>query len=210
MANKTSRLGRVSALAVVFLLTAYTVVTIMGFRSLASPDDPIGDPWFTLMELLIVLILPFMVMSFAALHAQAPPEKRGAATAALVFMVMNAGLSSGVHFVIMTVSRRIAAAEFPWFDLFFAFKWPSAAYALDILAWDLFYALAMLFGSALFGGSRFGRALRVMMLISGLLSLAGLAGVLLGSMQVRNIGIIGYTLAALPVFALLGMNPGES
>ncbi len=210
MACRAGMTGRAAAWVSAFLLTVYTVTTILGFLSLSSPDEPMGDPWFTLMELLIVLILPFMVVSMVSLYAGAPRERKGRALAALVFMVLTAGISSSVHFVILTVSRRIGAADFPWFDLFFSFKWPSVVYALDILAWDLFFALSMLFGAAVFGKGRLERAARLLMIISGLLSLAGLAGVLLGNMQVRNIGILGYTVAAIAAFVLMGAVSGRT
>ena len=89
--------------------------------------------------------------------------------------------------------------------MLFSFEWPSMAYALDILAWDWFFALSMVFGAQAFTTGRLQTAARILMLISGGLSLAGLIGVPLESMAVRNIGIIGYTVVAIPAFLLMGM-----
>jgi hypothetical protein len=66
------------------------------------------------------------------------------------------------------------------------------AYALDILAWDVFFALSVLFVAPVFVGNRLATGIRVLMVISGTLSLAGLSGVLEGNMQLRDIGILGY------------------
>jgi hypothetical protein len=69
---------------------------------------------------------------------------------------------------------------------------PSVVYALDILAWDLFFGLSMLFASRVFLKGRLERILAILMIMSGVLSLAGLAGVYLSDMGIRNIGIVGY------------------
>jgi hypothetical protein len=124
---------------------------------------------------------------------------------ALIFMIIMACITSSVHFVILTVSKQIEIAGFGDASLLFSFKWPSVAYTLDILAWDWFFALSMLFASIVFSGSRLEITLRTLMIISGILSLVGLIGVPLANMQVRNIGIIGYAVVSLFIFPLLGI-----
>jgi hypothetical protein len=84
------------------------------------------------------------------------------------------------------------------------------AYALDILAWDWFFALSMLFAAPVFKAGRLEKTVRILMVVSGSLSLAGLIGVPLADMQVRNIGIIGYGVVAPIVFLLLGIVFGRT
>lgn len=48
------------------------------------------------------------------------------------------------------------------------------------------------------------------MLLSGILSLLGLIAIPLDDMQIRIIGIVGYTVVAIPVFVLLGVLLGRS
>ena len=84
------------------------------------------------------------------------------------------------------------------------------AYTLDILAWDWFFALAMLFAAPVFKEGRLEKTVRLLMIVSGVLSLAGLIGVPLADMQVRNIGIIGYAVVAPVVFLLLGVVFGHT
>ena len=83
-----------------------------------------------------------------------------------------------------------------------SFNWPSVAYALDILAWDVFFALSMLSAAPVFYGSRLTASIRVSMAASGVLALAGLSGVVVGDMRLRNIGIVGYA-GVFPVTALM-------
>jgi hypothetical protein len=203
-------LGRVAAWITSCLLVVYAVTTIFGFLSLQSPQDPIGDPFFSLMELLIILIAPLLVMSMVAVHAYAPPEAKPYSLTALIFMILLAGITSSVHFAVLTVSRQIEAAGFPWAPSFFSFTWPSVVYTIDILAWDWFFALSMLFAAPVFRRGRLERTVRMLMIVSGLLSLAGLIGVPLADMQIRNIGILGYAVVAIFVFLLLGIVFGRA
>jgi len=199
------RMGSVAAVAVSFLLIAYLVTLILGFLSLASPLDPISDPYFSILELLIVVIAPLMVIVMIAVHAYASPDARMYSLTALAWMILLAGITCSVHFVILTVSRQIAAAGFQWYSLFFSFEWPSVVYTLDILAWDVFFALSMLFAAPVFSTGRLEKTVRILMLVSGVLSLAGLIGVPLADMSIRNIGIIGYAVVSILVFLLLGI-----
>ena len=66
------RLGIFSAAATVILLVAYAVTLAMGLVSLESPQQPIGDPMFTILEVLIISMMPAMVALMVAVHAWAP------------------------------------------------------------------------------------------------------------------------------------------
>ena len=79
----------------------------------------------------------------------------------------------------------------------------SVVYALDILAWDIFFPLSVLFAAPVFGGSRLALWIRALLILSGGLALAGLSGVVAGDMQLRNIGIVGYVPVFIIVAALL-------
>ena len=60
----------------------------------------------------------------------------------------------------------------------------------------------MLAAAPIFSGSRLARSIRVLLIISGTLSLSGLSGVFLDESNLRSIGIVGYA-AVFPVVALL-------
>ena len=198
--STTARLlGIFSAVSAVVLEVAYAVTLAAGFLSLKSPQQPIGDPMFSILEVLIIVLMPMMVALMVAVHAWAPPHAKTLTLIAVVFMALLAGVTCSLHFVILTLSRQAAFAGQPWLPLFLSFKWPSVAYALDIVGWDFFFPLSMLFAAPAFGGSRLAMSIRVLMIASGVLALAGLIGVVNGDMQVRNIGIIGY----LPVFLVV-------
>ncbi len=199
------RLGIFSAVSVVILEAAYAVTLTIGFLSLKSQQQPIGDPMFSILEVLIIVMMPVMVALMVAVHAWAPSHTKTLSLTAVFFMALLAGVTCSVHFVILTLSRQAAFAALPWLPLVLSFKWPSVVYALDILGWDFFFALSMLFAAQVFGGSRLAMSIRVLMTTSGVLSLAGLSGVVTGDMQLRNIGIAGYLGVFLVVACLLAV-----
>ena len=197
------RLGMFSAAAAAVLLVAYAATLAVGLALLESPDDPIRDPMFTILEVLIIVMMPAMVALMVAVHAWAPRSIKALSLTSVIFMGLLAGLTCSLHFVVLTLSRHPAFAEQSWLPLFMSFKWPSVVYSLDILGWDFFFALSMLFAAPAFNGSRLAVWVRGTMIASGMLALAGLFGVVLGDMQVRNIGILGYVGVFLVVCVLL-------
>jgi hypothetical protein len=198
------RLGIGSASLVAALLLAYAITLAAGFASLESRDEPIGDPYFTLLELLILLMMPAVVVLMVAVHSWAPARRKALSLAAAIFMAIAAALTCAVHFAILTLSRQAEFAAHESLPLLLSFEWPSLAYAIDILAWDVFFALSMLCSAVVFTGSRLALSIRTAMLLSGLLALAGLSGVIAGDMALRNIGIAGYVGVFFIVVLLLG------
>jgi hypothetical protein len=62
------RLGIASAVGAVVLGLAYAATLTVGFMSLKSPQQPIGDPMFSLLEVLIIVMMPTMVALMVAVH----------------------------------------------------------------------------------------------------------------------------------------------
>lgn len=173
--------------------------------SLSSPLDPIGNPYFTIMEILIILIAPLLVICMAAIYLNSKPKDKIYSLISLIFMIILAVITSCVHFIVLTISRQMESLGLANSDLFFSFSWPSVVYTLDILAWDWFFALSMIFAAVTFYENRFEKTIRLIMILSGVFSLAGLIGIPFANMAIRNIGIIGYTIIAAVAFLMIGM-----
>lgn len=186
------RIGVLAGNAVALLCIAYAVVLGIGLLTLPSPDSPIRDPWFTLMELLILVLAPTMVAFTVGLHAWSPAQRKSCAQLGVVFMSMCALVTCCVHFAVLTLSRQPDFQTGHWQTLVFAFRWPSVVYTLDVLAWDAFFPLAALCAALAIQGSGLAGLARRLLYASAALALVGLAGVPLGNMNVRNIGIVGY------------------
>ncbi len=186
------RLGVLSGCAVALTSLGYAVVLTIGLATLPSPDVQIQDPWFTLMELLILALAPAMVAWSVALHARVSAERKPLALASVAFMSLAAVVTCAVHFAVLTLSRDSAFADQDWARRLFSFEWPSVAYALDILAWDFLFPLAALFAAGALEGDDRAVVVRRLLIVSAALAFVGLAGVPIDNLQVRNIGILGY------------------
>ena len=199
------RLGMAAAVATFACQLVYAITLTVGLLSLGDSSEAIGEPLFSVLETLILLMTPAMVCLMVAVRAWAPPGSRIWAAVAVVFMAMLTGVTCCVHFLILVLGRQPGFTDLPWFPLFLSFQWPSVAYVLDILAWDVFFPLSMLFAAPVFSGSRLAVSVRWLMILSGSLAFAGLAGVVTNDMNLRNIGITGYVGVFMLVVVLLGL-----
>jgi len=203
--QQNAALGRIVSWTVSSIITIYLVTLILGFISLKSPDEPIGNPYFYILEILIIMLAPMMVFSLVIVHKSTPEKLKIYSLTALIFISIMACITCCLHFIVLTLSQKEAFLSHDWSSLVFSFSWPSLAYVIDILAWDFFFALSMLFLSATFRKNGLEKVIRILLIMSGFLSFIGLLGVPMNNMQVRNIGIVGYTLFAIVIFFLFGI-----
>ncbi len=209
MNDSCHKFGRVTCLMVFLLGIFYVIITAIGLFSLESPQDTIGNPYFTIMEILSILIALLMAISLAAVHHYAPPVDKFFSLIAVILMFVTTAITSCVHFVILSVSHHMEEEQLAKYSFLFSFNWPSVVYALDVLAWDLFFALSVLFAAKVFSKNKFEKKISLLLVICGILSLIGLIGVPLQNMQIRNIGIIGYAIIAPVAFFLIGKTLGR-
>ena len=78
----------------------------------------------------------------------------------------------------------------------------GAAYALELLAWDLFLGLSLLFAAPVFKGGKLEDAVRTGLNVGGTLCIAGILGPATGEMRLQFIAIVGYA-GVLPTVSLL-------
>jgi hypothetical protein len=181
-----------SAIALFLVSVAYAVTLAVGLAS-AGLTKPIVDPVLAVMEVLTLLSAPLIVIMMAAVHSFAPPEYKTHSSVALAFAILVAGLTSAVHFVGLTALRQLGSA---------GIQWPSALYAVELLAWDVFLGLSLVFAAPVFQGPGLRGAVRVTMYGAGGLCLAGTIGPAIGDLRLQRIGVLGYG-AVLPVTCLL-------
>lgn len=171
------------------LSVAYAVAIIGGFVSNRSLKDPVGGPHLVVAEALILVMAPVLLTLSAAIHYSSPLDQRPFTLISLAFVTATVTTTSIVHFVELAVARGLTPNDLPAHERVFGFRWPSVFYAIDIVAWDVFFALALLFAAAAFDDET---AVQAGLIASGILSLAGLVGPLVGRISLRGIGIIGY------------------
>ena len=190
----------VAVIGVVYVLTGAVWLISGGSRS-SEPLQP-AQPFLAILELLILLLAPALVAVMTAVHAYASHDRKIYTLIALAFMIVFAVLTSGVHFIQLTVVRQMVSKDVPGFFVIRLYPWPSVILALDFLAWDFFLGLALLFAAPIFTGDKLQAAVRVCMLLSGVLCLAGTLGPGLGDLRIQFMGIVGYA-AVLPIVCVL-------
>jgi hypothetical protein len=188
----TNQLGRWSAFGQFLIGVAYILMLTIGF-AVHGLSEPIVDPLLAVMEVLTLISAPLLVVMMAAVHGYASPDRKTHSLIALAFMILVAGMTSAVHFAELTALRQLGSA---------GIIWPSAAYAVELLAWNLFLGLSLLFAALVFESVGLERAIRRGLFVSGTLCLAGVIGPLLGNMRLQLVGVLGYA-GGLPIVCFM-------
>ncbi|HMD42257.1 MAG TPA: hypothetical protein VKH45_04205 [Candidatus Acidoferrum sp.] len=198
------QIAKFSATAVVAIVAVYITTGFVGVVGRPRESRALlqVDPYLAVMEYLIILAAVALVVLMVGIYTYAPPKRKIYALAALCFMIIFAVLTCSLHFASLTVLRRVASEFAPLLSRHFSFigggEWPTLALALDLLAWDLFFGLSMLFAAHAFGGDRLQNTVRASMTLSGTLCVVAVLGPVLGDMRIQWLGILGYAFV-LPV-----------
>ncbi len=198
------QIARFSATAVVAIVAVYLTTGLLGVVARPSESRALlqVDPYLAVMEYLIILAAVALVVLMVAIYTYAPLNRKIYALTALCFMIISAVLTCSLHFASLTVLRRAASGLTPLLSRQFSFlgggEWPTLALALELLAWDLFFGLSMLFAAHAFGGDRMQNTVRASMTLSGTLCIVAVLGPVLGDMRIQWLGIVGYAFV-LPV-----------
>jgi len=187
-----NRLGSWSAVAVFLIGVAYLATLAIGF-AVHGLAEPIVDPILAIMEVLTLMSAPPLVVIMAAIHDYASVNRKIYGVIALAFTILFAGTTSAVHFVELTAGRQLGSG---------GIVWPSPVYAVELLAWNLFLGLALLFAAPVFDGGGPERGVRGGLLISGVLCVAGIVGPVVGNMRLQLVGVLGYA-GVLPVVCFM-------
>jgi hypothetical protein len=187
-----NRLGFWSSAGLVGIGVAYAFALAAGMVR-HGLREPITDPVLAVMEILTLLSGPPIVTLMAAVHGRAAPDQKVYGLTALAFATLCAGTTSAVHFVELTAARQLEGA---------GIVWPSRVYAIELLAWDVFLGLALVFAAPVFDVRGPERLVRRGLFGSGALCLAGIVGPAVGNMRLQMVGVLGYAVG-FPVVAFL-------
>jgi hypothetical protein len=199
------RIGVWSSAGGAVIAVAYVTTGIIGLRARPSNASLLQqvDPYLAVMEILIILFAATLVVIQASVYAFAQPDRKTYGLLALTYAAAFAVLTCAVHFVSLTAGRQVRAEAMPQLARQLSFdRWPSVALTIDLLAWDFFVGLSLLFAAPVFSGGGLRRYIRAWMIVGGALCLAGALGPLLGNLRIQFLGIMGYAFA-LPITCVL-------
>jgi len=181
-------LGYLSALALAGVGVGYVLVLAVGFARHGF-REPMADPVLAIMEILTLLSTVPLVTLMASIQDWSSPARKACGLAALAFATLCTGVTSTVHFVELTAARQLGVG---------GIVWPSRVYAAELLAWDIFLGIALLFAAHLFSTGATERVARRSLLLCGGLCVAGAVGPAVGNMRLQLVGVFGYAVV-LPV-----------
>ena len=149
------RIGLWSATCAATIGLVFVIVGLIGVVARPASSDLLRqvDPYLAVLEILMIQFAVVLVSLLAALHAYARPERRTFSLTAFALVICFAVLTCGVHFASLTVGRQIDPSALPLMSHQLSFgEWPTVAMSVDLLAWDFFLGLALLFAAQVFKG----------------------------------------------------------
>ena len=196
--QKKTQFVRLSALTLVVLGVIYIGLIVWGIITQDPETGFIRDHVRILME--IVTMLSAIALLFLAISIKylLHPDHNFLAEIGVLFMILLVTLTSIVHFVSITVSNQIVSSN-PSLAPLFSLEWPSLLLSIDILAWDIFFGFGFIFLGLSLRKLKSLSMVSLFMILSGILSIFGLIALPLNNMDIRFIGIFGYTV--LPVIS---------
>ena len=149
----------------------------------------------TVMEVLTIAAALLILWFMTELFASCGEKQKTQGLLALVFTAFMAVVTILNHFMYITVLGQMyrGTAMPSWLLLD---GWPSISKGLECVSWGLFLGLAMVFASGVLEAWR-NLAISWTMRISGILTLAGLIGPVVGDMRYYMLSTIGYSVGFL-------------
>jgi hypothetical protein len=171
------------------LFVVYDLIVISG---IVIGKGVLKEPYLAIAEVLTLVGSLLLILLIAAIHECTPQSAKVFSLTALGWMVLLAGSTVIVHFVNLTLWRQISPQQKIDYVRFLGWEWPSLMFAIELVAWHLFFGLSMLFAAFAFKGSGWEKAVRITLIAIGLLCILGLIGPVVGDLIWRLIGIFGY------------------
>ena len=177
--RRIAQVGFWTGLVLVILGLAYLGL-LAAMMILGSGFPPI-EPFQTAFNVLILITAAVMVLFWAILHEAVPADRKLFSRASLALIVIFATLTSINRYVGLTVVKQsIAAGNTDGLQWFMPYGWPSVMLALEMLGWGFFFGLACLCLAPAFSGGRLDRAISLLLLVVGILSLLSALGPVMG------------------------------
>ncbi len=187
--HKILQFGLRSAWANFILFIVYDLIVITG---IVIGQGVLKEPYLAIAEVMTLVSAPLLVLLMVAIHECAPQSAKVFSLTALGWMLLLAGSTVIVHFINLTLWRQISVQQKIDYVRFLGWEWPSMMYAIELVAWHLFFGLSMLFAAFVFKGKGWEKVVRIALIATGLLCIFGLIGPLVGDLIWRLIGVFGY------------------
>jgi hypothetical protein len=190
-------IGLVMAM-VVFPIPAWT--NLADFVAAVRPASLVA---VTLTQVVAFLLGPLSLILLCSLHDYAPNDKKVLTRVGLGCIITTMALGSQMYFVHFNVMRLIITRRpLNGLEQFVEWNPNSVLAASGLLAWTLFWGLALLFVAPIFSGGRLERGLRYTSLICGSCGILGTVGFLFEIVVFMMIYFVGALVAGTTLYVL--------
>ena len=187
--SKILQFGLRSAWANFVLFIVYDLIVITG---IVIGQGVLKEPYLAIAEVLTLVGAPLLILLMVAIHECAPQSAKVFSLTALAWILLLAGSTVIVHFVNLTLWRQISDQQKIDYVRFLGWEWPSMMFAIELVAWHLFFGLSMFFAAFAFKGVGKEKIVKQGLIITGILCIVGLIGPVIGNLKWRMMGIFGY------------------
>jgi len=187
--HKILQFGWRSAWANFVLFIVYDLIVITG---IVIGQGVLKEPYLAIAEAMTIVSAPLLILLMVAIHECAPQSTKVFSLAALGWILLLAGSTVIVHFINLTLWRQISDQQKIDYVRFLGWEWPSMLYAIELVAWHLFFGLSIFFAAFAFKGKGRERSVRITLITTGLLCIFGLIGPVVGDLTWRLVGVFGY------------------
>jgi hypothetical protein len=187
--HKVLQFGLRSAWANFVLFIVYDLIVITG---IVVGQGVLIEPFLAIAEVITIVGAALLILLMVAIHECAPQRAKVFSLTALGWIILLAGSTAIVHFVNLTLWRQVSIQQKIDYVRFLGWEWPSMMFAIELVAWHLFFGLSMFFAAFAFRGEGSEKAVRIALIATGLLCIIGLIGPAVGDLIWRLIGVFGY------------------
>lgn len=212
----TARLGYWSAVLSFLLNIVYTAgiglvissplpqwVNLNDFLAKADPNALIG---YTISQISSFILAPLCVVLFSCLHEYAPESKKVLTRIGFGAILGTTILGNQMYFIHFSMTGlHINQGDLNGLDHLLEWNTGSALSASGALGWTFFAGLAFLVVAPIFSAGKLERGIKITFLTYGVFALFGMAGFLLGNINISGLSILVAILSSTVMALLLAL-----
>jgi len=188
--ERTLRFGYWLSLLGLLLAVTYFFLVIAALASGTFPPEGLLQ---TLMNVVIMLVIPTMILIWVTIHQVTPAEKQVFSLGSLVLLAIFCVPTSINRYNALTiVPQAVAMGKSEGLEWFLPYGSPSVMAAMEVLSWGFYYGLSCLLLAPVFGGNGLEKAIFWSLIASGGLSLFSILGQVLNSIPLSMPGVLAW------------------
>jgi hypothetical protein len=207
MNSNAKHMSKNIAYSLITLGIIYVLLITIGIMTQSKETGYIQDDIRILMEISTMISAILLLLFAISIDQLVEESKKLFSTFSVLMMLGLVILTLFCHFISITIGESLIENN-EIFGYLVSLTWPSVIFAVDILAWDILFGLSFIALGISIINSFPKKIIPITMIVAGILSLVGLIALPLNNMNLRYIGVFGYTVMPLitSILYISGLN----